>query len=91
MIVIRKCEVRFLPRLDGGEGWRDGLRPSFNMNGKRVLCVVRSRGPEVMKPEVTYMVSIELPDYVPDGLCQGQTFTLQDASRVIATGTVVEI
>lgn len=44
-----------------------------------------------MKPEVTYMVSIELPDYVPDGLCQGQTFALQDASRVIATGTVVEI
>lgn len=90
MILIRKCEVCFVPRFDGG-WWADGLRPSFNIDGELVLCFVHSGGPEKMKPGVPHMVSIELPYYVPDNLREGQTFKLQDASRVIATGVVVEV
>ncbi|MEZ4467722.1 MAG: hypothetical protein R3F60_32875 [bacterium] len=96
MLRITKSRLRFIAESEGGiqDGF-DGMRPSFNITGELVLCVVRSLdGLQEMPRGGTYDVKIELPygeaTDIPDHLRAGARFKLQIGSSVIATGEVVE-
>lgn len=96
MMKITKAQVTFVAEADGGiqDGF-DGMRPSFNLTGEPVLCVVRSLdGRQEMPRGGTFWVEVLLPygetTNMPADLRAGAHFTLQIGATVIAHGTVIE-
>lgn len=87
-----RAHVRFVPESEGGiqDGF-DGMRPSFEVDGELVLCIVKSLDGQMSMPRGgSYQVEISFPYHLGKyPFPMGKTFTLRIGSATIATGTVL--